>query len=130
MESSLVADIASQYRKKRESCQRIRITILDTGYDAGAQFFQAPRRYNRIIKWKDFVDGEASAVDRDGHGTHVLSLAMKFAPAADVCVARISKNKEDLQKSASNIEAVSYCSYRFWNERLTSMKGNPMGNGL
>ena len=61
----------------------------------------------------DFVDNHAEPVDCDGHGTHVLSVAMKVAPAADICVARIAKNTEDLQNAAANIERVRqrYASY-------------------
>lgn len=84
----------------------MRIAVLDTGYDAKSRFFSTPSRKNRLVKWRDFVSGESEPVDCDGHGTHVLSLAMKVAPAADVCVARIAKNTEDLQNAATNIEQV------------------------
>ncbi|KAI5460318.1 hypothetical protein BGZ63DRAFT_424828 [Mariannaea sp. PMI_226] len=103
MESPLVDQVSKQYRKNRVLV-RPRIAILDTGYDANSQFFAAGPRRNRLIMWKDFVDGQAEPVDSDGHGTHVVSLCMKIAPAADICVARIAKDTDDLQNAAENIE--------------------------
>lgn len=105
MASPLADHITRQFRANR-SYSRVRIAILDTGYDAKSPFFSVGPREKRLVEWKDFVDGQGEPIDCDGHGTHVLSLAMKIAPAADICVARIAKNTEDLQNAATNIEKV------------------------
>ncbi|KAK4964402.1 hypothetical protein LTR28_003759 [Elasticomyces elasticus] len=81
---------------------RIRVAILDTGYDRGSIFFRNRSRRSRIKGWKDLVDGLPEAEDTDGHGTHVVSLVMKMAPAADIYVARVAKNTDGLQDASKN----------------------------
>ncbi|KAI9766109.1 MAG: hypothetical protein M1840_006816, partial [Geoglossum simile] len=82
---------------------RIKVAILDTGYDKEAVFFNRHRN-SRIKKWKDWVmNNSPDPQDQDGHGTHVLSLLMKIAPAADIFVARIAKETEDLQSASDNV---------------------------
>ncbi|KAL6895734.1 peptidase S8/S53 domain-containing protein [Trichoderma longibrachiatum] len=102
MASHLTAQLIQQFRTNA-TLTRIRIAILDTGYDARSQFFTAAARKKRLIKWKDFVDGQEQPLDRDGHGSHALSILMKVAPAADICVARVAENTEDLQNRPSAI---------------------------
>jgi hypothetical protein len=52
--------------------------------------------------------GSTFARDEDGHGTHVLSLAMKVAPAARLFVCRIARGREaqDLRNASGNIAEV------------------------
>ncbi|RMJ09255.1 hypothetical protein CDV36_011131 [Fusarium kuroshium] len=90
--------------------KRIRIAVLDTGYDPEAIMFKTPKRKRRIQKWKDFVmEGSTARRDEDGHGTHVLSLVMKVAPAADIYVARVARDTEGLAHSTKNIsEAITW----------------------
>ncbi|KAK6435170.1 hypothetical protein LTR95_008644 [Oleoguttula sp. CCFEE 5521] len=82
------------FNKQHKSARRTRIAIVDTGYDCESAIFAHTHRRNRIKGYKDFVES-ASAQDIDGHGTHVLSLAMRIAPSADVYVARVAKNSDD-----------------------------------
>lgn len=78
-------------------CQkRVTIAILDTGYDDGAAFFQSPRRRVRLQKWRDWVVGAQEPKDADGHGTYILSLIMRIAPEANLCVARVARKPSDL----------------------------------
>lgn len=109
-ESFVSKNIVKQYRLN-SSLSRVRIAILDTGYDAKTQFFQRPSRKKRIVQWKDLVGGQDEHVDCDGHGTHVLSLAMKVAPGAEICVARVANSAEDLTHSESRIADVRDRSY-------------------
>jgi subtilisin family serine protease len=83
-------DLALQFRLKN-LVPRVRIAILDTGYDSDAPFFRLPVRRKRLVEWKDFAEDSPVGEDRDGHGTYVVSLAMKLAPAADICVAACRK---------------------------------------
>ncbi|RSL74845.1 hypothetical protein CEP51_011412 [Fusarium floridanum] len=90
--------------------KRIRIAVLDTGYDPEAIMFKTPKRKRRIQKWKDYViEDSTTRRDEDGHGTHVLSLVMKVAPAADIYVARVARDTEGLAHSTKNIsEAITW----------------------
>jgi subtilisin family serine protease len=88
--------------------QRVRICILDTGYDAESVFFQYPVRRQRLVKWKDWVEESQECKDTHGHGTHIVSLIMKIAPHADICVARVAKDTASLSDSSENIAKVSH----------------------
>jgi len=46
----------------------IRVAIIDSGIDPNADFA------GRLIGWKDYVNGKASAYDDLGHGTHIAGL--------------------------------------------------------
>ncbi|KAF4550642.1 Hypothetical protein D9617_16g014300 [Elsinoe fawcettii] len=78
---------------------RIRVAILDTGYDPYCTAFINRDRRKRLARgrWKDFVDDSSVPVDEHGHGTRVQSLVMQLAPSVDVYVARIAKHSEDLE---------------------------------
>lgn len=91
--------------RRRADIPRIRIAILDTGYDSETAFFDGPRQ-NRIRAWKDWVENSPTPIDTSGHGTQVLSLAMKTAPTANVFIARIAKDANDLATSEQNIAEV------------------------
>jgi hypothetical protein len=91
--------------KANRSLERIRIAVLDTGYDPATAFFLARKR--RIQGWKDMVvDSSTTRRDEDGHGTYVLSLLMKVAPAANFYVARVARNTNDLANSTENVAKV------------------------
>jgi hypothetical protein len=79
---------------------------LDTGCDEQASWF-TDTRYDRLREWKDFVDGSGKRVDVDGHGTHLVSLIMKIAPHADICVARVSKDAKSLDSGSENVAEAS-----------------------
>lgn len=87
--------------------ERIRIAILDTGYDADAEFFQPRARRNRLIEWKDWVEDAKKPQDCDGHGTHLVSLIMKMAPEADICVARVANDRRGLDNAGESVAEVS-----------------------
>lgn len=86
---------------------RVRIAILDSGYDADAVFFQSPARRNRLIKWKDWVEDAKQPQDCHGHGTHLVSLIMKMAPEADICVARVARDPGGLDNASEYVAEVS-----------------------
>ncbi|KAK3987551.1 hypothetical protein QBC44DRAFT_245552 [Cladorrhinum sp. PSN332] len=90
--------------KEKKTLDRIRVAVLDTGYDGTSIFFKSPDRKHRIRGWKDYVNCNSNLrSDTDGHGTHVLSLVMKVAPAADIYVARVAGDTADLAGSTNNI---------------------------
>lgn len=86
--------------------KRIRIAVLDTGYDPESVFFHSRERKFRVQGWKDLVQESDCPLDEDGHGTHVLSLAMRVAPAADVYAVRVARHTEDLQNASNNVATV------------------------
>lgn len=87
---------------------RIKIAILDTGYDPESPFFRSRIRRNRIKSWKDWVSNSLQHQDQDGHGTHVVSLVMRIAPQADVYMARIAEGTEGLQKASQSVAEVTH----------------------
>ena len=87
--------------------QRIKIAVLDTGYDPKQEFFASRDRRLRIKDWKDFVIQSDVPQDDDGHACRVLSLVMKVAPMADVFVIRVAKNSDGLRQSSQIIANVS-----------------------
>lgn len=102
-----MGDVFSAFQKPELAKKRIRIAVLDTGYDPDAVFFNRGRK-RRLQGWQDYVDkGQLHAKDEDGHGTHVLSVLMKVAPAADIFVARVARDTPDLENATGNIAQVS-----------------------
>lgn len=87
--------------------ERIRIAVLDTGYDPDAIFFQHRIRRQKLVRWRDWVDNAEDPQDSHGHGTHLVSLIMKVAPEAEICVARVAKDPKDLTGASENVAAVS-----------------------
>ena len=55
----------------------VNIAILDTGLCPGADF---TKPVNRLVAFKDFVNGKEDYYDDNGHGTHVTGCyALQFA---------------------------------------------------
>ncbi|KAK1830614.1 hypothetical protein QBC39DRAFT_383096 [Podospora conica] len=92
------------------SIRRLRIAVLDTGYDPETTFFRDRSRKRRIQGWKDMVTHDSTpARDEDGHGTHVLSLLMKVIPVADFYVARVARSAVELENSTNSVaEAIRW----------------------
>lgn len=92
--------------------RRPRIAVIDTGYAKSSAFFRRHQNQVRFriedhgksspqYHYKDFWESKKDEpCDDDGHGTEMLSMIMKVAPFADLCVARIASTSEDLRQSA------------------------------
>ncbi|KAJ5174596.1 subtilisin-like protein [Penicillium canariense] len=101
--------------------RRVRIAILDTGYDDNAPIFFSSGVEGRLKGWKDWVDGSGQPEDCHGHGTHLVALVLKCAPEADIYVARIAKSPIELLDSSENVaKAISWAS-REWEADIISM---------
>lgn len=76
----------------------VRIAVLDTGCSLDAPIFQQPGEDDRVKKgWIDWVGHSDQPKDDDGHGTRITSLLLRIAPQAEIYVARVATNVEDLQ---------------------------------
>lgn len=90
----------------------IRIAILDSGYDATNDFFTYGRK-RRIVAWRDFLKDTLEDIqneeghDSDGHGTDVLSMALRVAPFAEFCVARVFETSVNVASRVNEIARVS-----------------------
>jgi hypothetical protein len=94
----------------RGSRPRIKIALLDTGIrEAGTDFENQVGEVMDYRKKQDvldkdernpikiqqsFVEGDKSMLDSCGHGTHLACLLLKFAPDADLYIAKISSDME------------------------------------
>lgn len=117
--------------------RRPRIVIIDTGYDPTASFIGNSQRNQLSLHqfkegheqyhWKDFWGARPEPLDSDGHGTAMLSVIMRIAPFANICVARIAGSDHDLGgqhsgASQKNLAEVSQSPKPFYaaRRRLTS----------
>jgi hypothetical protein len=86
------------------NARRIRIAILDTGFDDQSSRFSLPQVRDRICKcWPSF---EEAGKDLDGHGTHLIGLITMLAPHVDIYIARIAKSSEEFDQAFDNIARV------------------------
>lgn len=97
-------NMVQQWLRKAD-IPRIKVAVLDTGFDGESTFFTRARS-NRVRQWKDWIFDSPNPEDLDGHGTHVPSLLMKVAHAADVSVARVAAGSKDLTKSSRDVAEV------------------------
>lgn len=101
------------------SSRKIRIAVLDTGYDPTNMFFRHPSQRDRLAgRWNDFVAVSGPPVDDSGHGSKVLSIIMQLAPDADVYVGRITSSLDSMPDWSERLQAVS--SYRNPSPKLMS----------
>lgn len=102
--------------RDRGAGERIRIAILDTGYDPTAFFFHPRACRDRIKEYESWVDDEEDSVvrqDINGHGTHATALLLSISDRADIYVARIAKSSEELSSAILNVAQVNYCAWRY-----------------
>ncbi len=93
--------------KRAGRIPRLKIAILDTGYDDNAPTFYVPGRSKRIKRWRDFVTNSQKPIDTDGHGTHLLTLLLQVAPSAEIYVARVAENSKALATAEDHISQVN-----------------------
>lgn len=101
------AVISPKLRKLPAESKRIRVAILDTGYNPKAPLLADGARSRCFNGWKDFVSGSDVPVDAFGHGTFMATLIVESAPISEVYVARVAENTNSLPKSPSQIAQVS-----------------------
>ncbi|PVH72788.1 subtilisin-like protein [Cadophora sp. DSE1049] len=72
---------------------RVKIAVLDTGLDLSHRDIIKAKEQGRL-KFRDFVDDTDTIKDDDGHGTHCTSLALKYAPNAEIFAGRVFRKSE------------------------------------
>ncbi|KAH8881812.1 subtilisin-like protein [Thozetella sp. PMI_491] len=109
--------------RRAGSTDHLKIAILDTGFCRDAPSFYLPGRLDRIKKWEDFVPkvNSLEPVDSDGHGTHTLALLLQVAPSADIFVARVAENSQELETSIDNICEAIRTAAMVWDVDFVSM---------
>jgi subtilisin family serine protease len=115
-----ILDQQSKRRDPTDTTPRVKVCILDTGFDGRHPFLlDTPfgKGLGRRIKgyigfnddgnifeekraWSDWKnDPQALAgdayVDWDGHGTHCAGIVLQVAPEADIYIARIGRGRFD-----------------------------------
>lgn len=88
--------------------QLVHVTMLDMACSTTAPYFFIPDVETCLEAWADFASGSENFVDTDDHGTHVVSLISRMAPAADLYVARISKTRDVEGANRSIIQAITW----------------------
>ncbi|OTB13976.1 hypothetical protein K445DRAFT_368160 [Daldinia sp. EC12] len=75
----------------------IRIAVLDTGIYFNEEDTLLEGGKDRIIEKRSFLSNNQHLwIDSYGHGTHIVRLLLRFAPRADIIVAKISESKESI----------------------------------
>lgn len=98
------------------SSRPVRIAILDSGFDGLSEFLTDAKK-RCIVAWRDFLKDPDSSIDdvdpeeglaqdSDGHGTDVLSMALRMAPFAEFCVARVFEKSGDVVSRSGEIAKV------------------------
>lgn len=112
------ATVGGDYAKKNYGLtgKGVVIAVLDTGIDPHPDFTKPE---NRIVHFKDFVNGKIAAYDDNGHGTHVAGCAAgngwssggKYrAPASEAKLVGIKVlDSQGEGYSSSIIAGIDYC---------------------
>jgi len=96
-------DELEESRKSESQKRPIRIAVLDTGIriDETDELLQGGK--DRIVMKRSFIGHEDQHLDSYGHGTHVVRLLLRFAPNAEIVVAKVSENKFFITTQMSQI---------------------------
>ncbi|KAL8371262.1 hypothetical protein RB595_001210 [Gaeumannomyces hyphopodioides] len=83
----------------------VRVAILDTGLNMDLPIFNERPGLRRAIKGHvDYVDpGASTMTDTFGHGTLMTRIVMECAPNAEIFVAQVARNSNELKASQENI---------------------------
>ncbi|KAK0760739.1 hypothetical protein N5P37_006937 [Trichoderma harzianum] len=104
-----IGQMVELQRRNFRVSTRIRIAILDTGFDHEDDNYDEYEE--RIKKTKDFTKSAAQSEVEDvfDHGTLMAKLIMDCAPSADIIIARVAKSTTELEASKNNIcEAIEW----------------------
>jgi hypothetical protein len=92
---------------KTEELNYPKVAIIDTGIDLEHPMLQPFVKSGHIAGWHDFVLGNKSNEDLDGHGTHVSHLLLKTAPYVRLYHARAFRYSDADADTARLVAEVS-----------------------
>lgn len=94
--------------EQQAKCQRqpIRIAVLDTGIHLDERDRVLEGGKERIVLKRSFLGDDDAHLDENGHGTHVVRLLLRFAPNAEIAIAKVSKDKSFTTTRLSQIVKV------------------------
>lgn len=76
--------------------ERVKIAILDTGFDAWHLDISETRmrhengdKTDRIVGFKSWIPNQVADKDSVGHGTHITALLLRMTEDCDIYVAKI-----------------------------------------
>lgn len=102
------------YRSGGEQIQTeaVRIAVLDTGFHGDDEDYFLLAAEPRIKLKQNFTGGGSDDChDYHGHGTHVARLLLRFAPEADIYVAKISASRTLEKTRLDQIANVTHTSH-------------------
>ena len=118
-------EIISGLGKRSEGLPaRVKIAVIDTGFEETVPFFHSPRRRPRLKDWKDWVKDSPDPTDIAGHGTHIVSLIMTIAPEADIYVARVAEDRKGLEGAGDEIVAKVMFPWALYSTECRSSAAN------
>ncbi|KAJ4256760.1 hypothetical protein NW762_008856 [Fusarium torreyae] len=106
-----------------ESPRRIRIAVLDTGFDFDCNYVHGLRASERVKKeWcRSWVGDDVNDDDDELHGTNCAYLLHKAAPEADIYVGKVfSKNSVKFYEAENIAKAIRYAADT-WDVDIISM---------
>lgn len=100
----------SKIKKEEHSKTRVRVAILDTGFQMSPEIQQNHKEKKRILvdRCKSFLPDAASNltsswdIDEAGHGTSLGQIILRVAPNADLHIARVMRRNQDLSNLDSD----------------------------
>jgi subtilisin family serine protease len=113
------------------------VALLDSGVDA-----RHPRLDGRVLAGADLVDGDASADDENGHGTHVAGIIAALpergsglvgvAPAAELLAIRVldDQGRGDLARTARGVDTALAAGAQVINLSMSPGPAGAQGPGL
>jgi subtilisin family serine protease len=96
---------------------RVRVAIFDTGLDLSHSDICKAQEQGRL-KFKDFVENSDNIKDDDGHGTHCISLVLKYAPNAEIFAGRVFRKSQADGDSCGILTKVKPVNYLSSDARL------------
>ncbi|KAF4974768.1 hypothetical protein FZEAL_8365 [Fusarium zealandicum] len=74
----------------RRSSRPVKICVIDTGIDLRNPFVESANYCGRLKGLRSWKGNPTDVTDQHGHGTHIAELIFRFAPEAELYVAKIT----------------------------------------
>ncbi|KAH0172859.1 hypothetical protein KCU67_g1545, partial [Aureobasidium melanogenum] len=105
-------------RTANNSCNAVKVAILDTGIDGDHEFIEAKKK-NLRERYNCHNESQRTVADRNGHGTFAASLILEYAPDVELYVIKIA-DKNAIPDPKVIAKAIDYALDK-WNVDIISM---------